>query len=582
MFNKAELEVIENTAKTLVGYEHAKLVRFDEQSNADNIYTAEQLAESGETGTLTSVFRNQEGKLNYRLQQLCHTLVIGASGSGKSTGYIAHQLMATAFAGNASMVVVDSKGVLYETYAAYLKKLGYKVRLLNMQRSGWQHSEGFNPFAESVENYRDKMKELGKGVRVVNCGEGKKKFKYKGNEYADEKALERAFRLEKIAIDEELMSEIDVLVDDLWPVENARDPYWERSGRAMYAAVLFALAEDMFPVGVPQTTVDMVNLRNMKSVIATFNIEKGGDDKEKDMGYLSSRGQSNVAFDKVRLNCYHNGGTAVKNILGVMRENISRYDVQSVQNVSLKTTVDPKWLAENKAVLFLSYDETNEIEQRFLNFFLSGLMKRLKNVADSTKNKCLPRPVLYIIDEFATMPRNKFVPAFIGYGRSRNVFLSLVLQSYAQLMARYGEAEGKIILDNTNVKIFLATNDFGTTKSFSESLGRQTIVSPEAMISGNIAFVERPLVTCSDLGLLKQGDCYVQSIGNHALFGHFEPSYTCGEYSCVHSDISAYRSCLSAEVDGCMYDVEAMIKLRKKLYSKDVAIDNDEDFDIGF
>lgn len=573
MFNRTELEVIENTAKTLVGYEHAKLVRFDDE-HGQATYTAEQLAESGETGTLTSVFRDKKGKLNYRMQQLCHAMIIGASGSGKSTGYIAHQLMATAFSGKASMVVVDSKGVLYETYADYLKKLGYDVRLLNIQRSGWQHSEGFNPFAESVENYRNKMKEFGNGVKVVCGNDGKRTFKYKGNEYADEKALERAFRLEKTVIDEELMSEIDVLVDDLWPVENGKDPYWERSGRSMYAAVLFALAEDMFPIGVPQTTVDMVNLRNMKSVIASFNIETGDDDSEKDHGYLSYRGQSNVAFDKVRLNCYHNAGNALRNILGIMRESISRYDVQSIQAVSLKTTVDPKWLAENKAVLFLSYDETNEIEQRFLNFVLSGLMKRLKNVADATINKTLSRPVMFIVDEFATMPRNKFVPAFIGYGRSRNVFLSIVLQSYAQLMTRYGDSEGKTILDNTNVKIFLATNDFDTKRNFSESLGKQTIVSPDAMISGNIAFVERPLVTCSDLTLLKQGDCYVQSIGNDALFGHFEPSYTCEEYTCKRVDISSYGSCLSAEADACMYDVEAMLKMHTRLEAKGVITDD--------
>lgn len=569
MFNKTELQIIDSTAKTLVGYEHARLVRFDETPPSE-LYTTERLAAEKATGTLTSVFRGADGKLCYRMQPLCHTLIVGASGSGKSTGYIAHQLMATAFAGEASMVVVDSKGVLYETYGAYLTKLGYKVRLLNMQRSGWQHSEGFNPFAEAAETYRTKMQDFGRGVKVVKTAKGEK-YRYKGVDYADVDALERAFRLEKQEIDDEAMSEIDVLVNDLWPVENQKDPYWERSGRSMYSAVLFALAEDMFPIGMPQTSPDMVNLRNMKNIIATFNIEQSSaDDNEKDNGFLSGRGQNNVGYNKVRLNCFRNAGNTVKNILGVMREGISRYDLQSIQAVSLKTTVDPKWLTEGKSVLFLSYDETNEIEQRFLNFILSGLMKRLKNVADATKGKTLPRPVMFIIDEFATMPQNRFVPAFIGYGRSRNVFLSLVLQSYAQLMARYGDAEGKIILDNTNVKIYLATNDFNTTRTFSESLGRQTIVSPEALITGNIAFVERPLVTCSDLSGLRQGDCYVQSMTEDPLFGHFEPSYICAEYDCKRIDISAYRSVLATESAGCVYDVEQMLALRKKLQDLEV------------
>ena len=68
-----------------------------------------------------------------------NVLVVGGSGSGKSTSYSipnAHQMLG-------SYVFTDPKGELYDRTAGYLKEHGYKIKVLNLVHP--QFSDGYNP-----------------------------------------------------------------------------------------------------------------------------------------------------------------------------------------------------------------------------------------------------------------------------------------------------------------------------------------------------------------------------------------------------------------------------------------------------
>lgn len=68
-----------------------------------------------------------------------NVLVVGGSGSGKSTSYSipnAHQLLG-------SYVFTDPKGELYDRTAGFFKKNGYKIKVLNLVHP--QYSDGYNP-----------------------------------------------------------------------------------------------------------------------------------------------------------------------------------------------------------------------------------------------------------------------------------------------------------------------------------------------------------------------------------------------------------------------------------------------------
>ena len=68
-----------------------------------------------------------------------NTLIVGGSGSGKSTGYSipnAYQMLG-------SYVFTDPKGELYDQTAGYLKAHGYDVKVLNLVNPA--NSDGYNP-----------------------------------------------------------------------------------------------------------------------------------------------------------------------------------------------------------------------------------------------------------------------------------------------------------------------------------------------------------------------------------------------------------------------------------------------------
>ena len=68
-----------------------------------------------------------------------NTLIVGGSGSGKSSGYSipnAYQMLG-------SYVFTDPKGELYDATAGYLKDNGYEIKVLNLVNP--QNSDGYNP-----------------------------------------------------------------------------------------------------------------------------------------------------------------------------------------------------------------------------------------------------------------------------------------------------------------------------------------------------------------------------------------------------------------------------------------------------
>ena len=64
----------------------------------------------------------------------------------------------------------------------------------------------------------------------------------------------------------------------------------------------------------------------------------------------------------------------------------------------------------------------------------------------------------------------------ITVGRSRNIWLNLVVQSYAQLAKVYDDKSADIIKSNCNTQIFIGTTDYKTIEEFSKRCGNFSIL----------------------------------------------------------------------------------------------------------
>ena len=90
----------------------------------------------------------------------------------------------------------------------------------------------------------------------------------------------------------------------------------------------------------------------------------------------------------------------------------------------------------------------------------------------------LPKIVMFYLDEIGTIPKISSMEMLLSAGRSRQLFVVLIIQSLAQLRKNYGDLGAEIIIDNTQNAIFSGFSpNSETAKVLSENLGQYTVQS---------------------------------------------------------------------------------------------------------
>lgn len=89
----------------------------------------------------------------------------------------------------------------------------------------------------------------------------------------------------------------------------------------------------------------------------------------------------------------------------------------------------------------------------------------------------LTRHVRFSLDEFANVGKIPIMTRAMAVVRSRNMSISLYVQSRSQIEVVYGEKEAQTIINNCTTQMFLGGHDVNTLKEFSETIGDETIYS---------------------------------------------------------------------------------------------------------
>ena len=558
-------EMFKDVIQRIPGYEHMRLITANsDDPERGNDYTREEIAEKRIFGNVASSYRGKDGKLHYIVEPLAHSVIVGTTGSGKSTGPIAAQIDAASLA-KYSFAVVDTKGELYASTAARLKELGYRILVINM-KDAW-HSEKFNPLYKSAQKILS-LKDVGAGVKIKKK-KGNEVYEYKGKTYSSNEELNEAFSYEIKDIYEKAQEDIRGLVAKLWPVEASKDPTWEKAAWKMMVSLAFALATDQLePDPEKRTTIGQVNFANMKAIFNSF--ENSGRKGLNDRGFFTRRGYDSFCYSEVKRIFFENAETTMRNYIGFVDAAFSKYNFSGFNELTLTTSFDMKEVVEQPTAIFLVYDEMDVLCKSFLSYIISYMLEELKLIADSTPELSLPTPFLLIADEFATLPKNESIANFIAFGRSRKIFVHFVLQSYSQLYDTYGDM-AKVFLENCSTTLFLSTNDHKTVEEFSRELGKTTIIAPGADLNrGYLHLEERPIVTCSELSVVQQGEVYVKRHSKMPLKGCFEKSYEVPEYKCPRLNLSDYPNPLAGKRAEYDYDVS-------KIYLDTVSSDDDYD-----
>lgn len=161
-------------------------------------------------------------------------------------------------------------------------------------------------------------------------------------------------------------------------------------------------------------------------------------------------------------------------IKGVLAQHLDVVTYSGVKRMfCMKQQVDMDAFLKDKTVLFLSVSDSDRSQDALINLFYTQALQYLITAADRQLDSRLPIPVRFILDDFST---NTVIPNFdniISVIRSREIYVSIVIQSLSQLEGLYGHAKAQTIINNCDHCLYLGGTDTQTARYFAEKFNCQ-------------------------------------------------------------------------------------------------------------
>ena len=517
-------------------YDNSVLCQYTtyQERHPESTFLYEELPQHNIQGLPICSTRDEQGRLRVTFTDDTHILAIGATRSGKTTGYIIPTVNFLRCKKNKpSMVISDPKLELYRQTAQGFIDDGYRVLLYNFQDH--RHSNHWNPLTAIFRAYQ-KYLHVEELVTVVQ--EGKNVYnQFMGRTYKSQTDLEAAIRYEK----QDLLSAVDNMIISLAqtisPVRKTEDPYWEQSSATLIQGFLWAMLEDSDPdVCSNPITEKTYSFDTMLRIFSTFN---DSSRSVCDAGYFGNRPDTSRAKELVYTSIITLSANTTRScIMSSFLNAVKKLQDVSIRNITKTNSFNMEELDDGRpTVIFVAYKDEENLHYDIISMFISNLYTTLIATARK-KNGKLDSPFYFLLDEFGNFPAFSSFENVISACGGRNIWFVLVVQSYAQLYRVYGKDTAEIIIDNLNMHIFFGSNNAMTKQSFSKECGEHVILSPLSALHGSgerISTYEKesvPLVPVSRLNYIEPGECVVTRMKGDVIWSRMERSYLCPEFAC--------------------------------------------------
>ena len=408
-----------------------------------------------------------DGKKIYVDDSEYHNLVIGSTGSGKTTAII-YPMIELLSKNGESMIITDPKGELFEKKSNMLRAKGYKIILLNFRDPG--KGNAWNPLSLPYNLWK------------------------KGNQ---DKAIEL---LEDLAA--------NILYDE--GNKNA-DPFWEKTSADYFSGISLGLFED--------ANEDEINLNSI-SLMTTVGEEKiGGSTYIKE--YFNTKDPNSPEYISASSTILAPNDTKMS-ILAVFKQKIklfaSRANLSEMLSYSDFNIED---IGRQKTALFIVIQDEKKTYHSLVTILIKQIYETLIDVAQSSGGR-LPVRTNFLLDEFANMPPLKDVTTMITAARSRLMRFTMIIQNFAQLNEVYGEQNAETIKGNCGNMIYLISTELRALEEISKMCGEIKVKTGKDEKEKEET---RPLITISDLQKLKMNEVIIRRLRMAPFKTKLTPDY---------------------------------------------------------
>ena len=336
-------------------------------------------------------------------------LIIGPSGAGKTRGYVMPNILQC----NESMVIADTKGSLYGQLAPLLRKRGYRV--MNIDFANLLASDGYNP------------------LDYIRFDKSRGKY---------------------------LEQDIQTLAAAVIPVTDTKEPFWDESARMLLSALVGYVLEVL-----PQEE------HTMDYVVRLFNATDGNNPPKSLLhdlfqGLAKTHPDSFAVCQYLLYSRLQGADKTDACVQAFLARALSPLSFEGpVHMYRCPNRIDFKSLGRKKTAVFLTVSDTDRSMDNLASLFYTQALNTLCQSADKDyQDHRLPVPVRFILDDFATNVRIPNFDKIISVIRSREIYVSVILQSISQLESVYSHGDSMTIINNCDNCLYLGGQDVETAR----------------------------------------------------------------------------------------------------------------------
>ena len=313
-------------------------------------------------------------------------LIIGGSGSGKTTGYVSHLLLNP----YGSMVISDTKGTLCRKFSTYLRAKGYQVHVVDFCNP--ENSVGYNPLQYIRQNRKGLPNE----------------------------------------------SDIKKLASVMVAAHNKEDAYWVNMARRYVSMIVSYVLEAL-----PEEEHNMLSVLKVHHLMQTEITSEFMDE------WCEINPDSFSAKKYTDMRDTRKAEKVWSSMMEFANEAMDPFDNSELESVfASDNSLDFTMLGKENTVVFLNSSDHDRSMDMVCNIFNMQIIQTLIDEADRHKDGRLEVPCRIILDDFAASTPIEDFDNLISIIRSREISVSIIIQSISQLNSKYNSEVARTITNN--------------------------------------------------------------------------------------------------------------------------------------